>query len=620
MSQVDSSHAGHADASNCHVARDAQASEFSEISFNSTHTGDHDADSTAALQSEASTSNLLGTGTQGPSLTWSAKQHSAQPSSSSIKHVNTPSMSHKGKQPSNDHYVDLEPHKLGTIDETAAASASSYVDQNTYNSSANGYVHDDTGRLDQERGRFDSPDIREAPYSPSTYPPTSEEDSEAKRVQQNLERWAAEERQRRKAHRTSKTVSSRNLTVSGGGSLSHRLSMLRAAGFNGNANNLGAGPSSERLADDLSANFNAAHSGSFAGARNLDPTERRGSATSSTGGAARGLHRPASPSSFDSAQSGSIMSDDHRPNRKLPPIGSRVTSADHDRHASGGSLTSSHDSNHRTNDNARDPFRDPSEGANPDVSTRLPPNRSSLKPTPTASRPIVTVGRASSIQRRALEANFNSSKGKGKGKGRSMPTIVATDTEAEEGDEDYGRLEHARDGDNPFASTEDQQQRTRTASTTIHQGGLDEEVAMEIAGRNKGLQANGDLGEGKLRTDSQVRPPPARTSTSSSKFRELGITEDDDWIETVRRSIGKDRSSKHMRIAQHTQSGDEREGTRKPWWSELLCGCQRDFDDDEQVSCSHAVSLIPQTNPHLFLTCFPFHLYRHQAGRTNPME
>lgn len=109
---------------------------------------------------------------------------------------------------------------------------------------------------------------------------------------------------------------------------------------------------------------------------------------------------------------------------------------------------------------------------------------------------------------------------------------------------------------------------------------------MELAGRNKGLHNNGDLGEGTLGTDGEARPPPARTSTSSSKFRELGITEDDDWIETVGRNMGRERNStKNMRIAQHaSDDDDEREGARKPWWTDLLCGCSRDFDDDEQVS------------------------------------
>ncbi|SJX64796.1 uncharacterized protein SRS1_15225 [Sporisorium reilianum f. sp. reilianum] len=584
MSQLAESSATLAEPSSHHQARDAEAS---ETSFASTLTDDHDADLTAPLQSETSTVDLLGNGTKPSSSAWSEHEYSLNPPSSSIKAVTSSTSSHKGKQPSNDHYVDLDHQKLSTIDETIAASSSSYShDRISHSSSANAFSQDDARRLYQDRGdHVDSPHLDAAPYSPSTYPPTSEEHSEAKRVQQNLERWAAEERQRRKAHRTSKVVSNRNSAVPGAGSLPHRLSMLRSAGYTGNTKNLGAGPSSERLAEDAEASPSVSHTASLGDRRRHDPTARRESASS--GGAARGLHRPASPLSFDSAQSfGSLVSDEQRPNRKLPRIGSRVASASHDRQASGGSVASSNGLGHGANGSARDPFRDPSEGGAADVSTRLSSKRSSLKPTPTASRPIVTVGRASSIQRQALEASYASSKGKGKG--RSMPTIVATDTEVEEDDDELSPgLKRNHNGENPFASSQDSQRRTRTTSTTLHQGGLDEEVAMEIVGRNKGLRLNGDLGGSSLGTDGETRPPPARTSTSSSKFRELGITEDDDWIDTVSRSMGK----KSMRIARHAGSDEEeRQGARKPWWTEWLCGCSRDFDDDEQ------------------------------AGRTNPME
>ncbi|CDR98729.1 hypothetical protein, partial [Sporisorium scitamineum] len=519
MSHVNTSSATLAEVSGRRQARDAEAS---ETSFASTVTDDHNVDFTPPLQSETSTVDLLGNGVKSSSSAWSEHGYSMDPPSNSIKAVNssTSGASRKGKQPSNGHYIDLDHQKLSTIDETIASSSSSYNhDRDSYNSSANGYVLDDAKRLYQDPSHLDSPDLHAVPYSPSTYPPTSEEESEAKRVQQNLERWAAEERQRRKAHRTSKLVSNRNSNVSGGGSLAHRLSILRSTGFTGTTNNLGAGPSSERLADDPSASPSISHTTSLGDRRRYGPTARRESATSSAGGAARGLHRSASPSSFDSAQSlNSLVSDDHRPNRKLPPIGSRVPSTNHDRQASGSSVASLNGSGLHANGSARDPFRDPSEGGIAEVSTRLSPKRSSLKPAPTASRPIVTVGRASSIQRQALEASYASSKDKGKG--RSMPTIVATDTEIEEEEENHtSSFNRNRDGENPFASSRDPQRRTRTTSTTLHQGGLDEEVAMEIAGRNKGLHNNGDLGE-------------TRTSTSSSKFRELGITEDDDWIKT----------------------------------------------------------------------------------------
>ncbi|SNX83924.1 uncharacterized protein MEPE_02632 [Melanopsichium pennsylvanicum] len=570
------------------LARGQDTSECLEVSFASSLTEDQDADFPAPLLSEASSANNATLSINGANGTASYRTEPGQSIGSpsrSIKPVNSLTSAYKGKQTNNGYNTNLEHHKSGslsTIDETSAPNASSYADQDSYRSSANGYMQDDGSHRHREHVRLSSPNPDDAPYSPTTYPPTSEEDSEAKRVQQNLERWAAEERQRRKAQRSSKILTKRNSTITNGGSLAHRLSMLRPGGSSSNGNNLGAGPSSERLADGPGLSPSLPHNAHL-GERDHDLAARRGSASSS-GGGARGLHRTSSTSSFDSAQSlGSMVSDDHRPNRKLPPIGSRVTSACHDRVASGGSSGSSKGLGHVTNGNARDPFRDPSESK---ASLGLSRKRSSLRPTPTAARPIVTVGRASSIQRRALESSYNS---KGKGKGRSMPTIVATDTEAEAEEEAEEMISRrAGQAEDPFASSED---RLRSkASTTIHQGGLDEEVAMELAGRSeRGPDENGDLGESTLDTDGGPRSLPARTSTSSSKFRELGITEGDDWIETMGPSMGKDRS-RRMRVAQHADSGNEREEVRRPWWTELLCGCHRDYDDDEQ------------------------------AGRTNPME
>jgi hypothetical protein len=107
-------------------------------------------------------------------------------------------------------------------------------------------------------------------------------------------------------------------------------------------------------------------------------------------------------------------------------------------------------------------------------------------------------------------------------------------------------------------------------------------MAMEIAGRGaRGLDDHGDLGESTLDSDNVIRSQPTRTSTSSSKFRELGIIEGEDWIETMGRTMGKTPSSRKMRV---TEQAQEREEAHKPWWTELLCGCQHDYDDDEQVS------------------------------------
>lgn len=114
---------------------------------------------------------------------------------------------------------------------------------------------------------------------------------------------------------------------------------------------------------------------------------------------------------------------------------------------------------------------------------------------------------------------------------------------------------------------------------------------MEIAGSTNKMDTSGDLGESTLDTVVGARRAPARTSTSSSKFRELGISEGDDWIESVASGKAQQHgSTTSMRIPRRAQAGSDQDESRRPWWTELLCGCSRDQDDDEQ------------------------------AGRTNPME
>ncbi|PWZ00421.1 hypothetical protein BCV70DRAFT_160581 [Testicularia cyperi] len=484
---------------------------------------------------------------------------------------------------------------LGTIDETSAAGFSSY-DRAALPSSPPTSLSRRSGHQSKDRIRIDSAEYEESLYSPSTYPPTSEEDSEAKRVQQNLERWAAEEKMRRKAQRTSKILSTKGpSTAAAGGGLAKRLSSLRVSNYsNGTSSNgLGSGPSSERLADGPSASPVVSYSPQLG--RKADGLDSRRGSGSSLGGTGRNyLQRPSSVSSLESGQSYGSQGSDDRPNRRLPPIGTRVDGAGL-RHSSHGSnaqegdktLGTSASSRMLVGGEARDPFQDPSETGDSTYSSII--SRASLKPTPTASRPIVTVGRASSIQRRALEASAIT---KGKGKARSMPTIVATDTEAEEASSGHGQNGTDAHAANPFASHDDPSHDLGiVASTTLHQGGLDEEVAMDVAGQRRRGESSqtGDVGESSLE-DTPKRPAPGRTSTSSSKFRELGITEGDDWIDAMGRGVAPKRSSRMRIDKQSRAAADEHDEPRKPWWTDLLCGCGTSYDDDEQ------------------------------AGRTNPME
>lgn len=406
--------------------------------------------------------------------------------------------------------VDAESHvgttSLGTIDETTAAGFS------TYDRTLAGPSHS---------GRSESLDYDETSYS---YPPTSEETTEAKRVQQNLERWGAEEKMRRKAHRTSKLAAARAPSVS----TSYRTT---SGGFHELSNGLGSGPSTELLTQHTVASPGTTYSPH---ARNRTETfeDRRGSNGSIVGRHA--LQRPSSVSSAESAQSFASFGSDDRPNRKLPAIGSRVPP----RTSNGAALSGVREET----GNARNPFVDPADTHDSAYSTK--PRPLSHKPTPTATRPIVTVGRASSVQRRALENGYT---GKGKGKARSMPTIVATDTEPAEA------TRGLRISGDPFV--DDKSFDTET-STTLHQG--DDDTAAPHR-----RQYTGDLGESDLADG--IKPTHSRTSLSSSKFREHLDTEDD-----------------KARSRSGAEHGEPVQAQRKPWWTDWLCGCGTMYDDDDE--------------------------------------
>ncbi|KAE8253916.1 hypothetical protein A4X13_0g3611 [Tilletia indica] len=112
----------------------------------------------------------------------------------------------------------------------------------------------------------------------ASYPPKSEEDDEAREVERNLERWAAEERQRRKALRASRTNSL--LGPPAASALARRLSSLRrssvtpqgrplsqigangggGAGGNGDASSPGEHMPLEELAEEEGESSNGSYS------------------------------------------------------------------------------------------------------------------------------------------------------------------------------------------------------------------------------------------------------------------------------------------------------------------------------------------------------------------------
>ncbi|PWN53707.1 hypothetical protein IE53DRAFT_121885 [Violaceomyces palustris] len=402
------------------------------------------------------------------------------------------------------------------------------------------------------------------------YPPTSEEDAEAKQVQQNLERWAAEERQRRKAARASKTGSQYLASDNKGNSIVRRLSSLRSSSRN--TPSLGSGPSSERLAIGSPVDAGTAVMPSLTGVR-------RESLTNAGAGLQRNFSRAAS---FSSSNDGASVSDMRAASYDLSKTeGGSVSSPPGAEGAAPGSPGREGKGKARQ---LRDPFRDPSEngyGNRSPESNFSSPGRGG-RPTPTALRPIVTVGRASSIQRRAMENNSNRN---GPSKGRKvLPSIVATDTELE--------TQRGSSKENPFVSNEERGSSARPemstsstygsipqarrssgmASTTLHEG---EEEGYYDNPIDK--SDNGDLAESGI--------PLGRPSTSSSKFREIiNDDEEDDWATTNRNAL--DDPKKSSKAARDALGRPK----RKPWWTEWLCGCGGGLDDEEQ------------------------------AGRTNPME
>lgn len=228
------------------------------------------------------------------------------------------------------------------------------------------------------------------------------------------------------------------------------------------------------------------------------------------------------------------------------------------------------------------PFADPS-----DVSQK----RRSLKPT--ATRPIVTPGRAPSIRR--TPAN--------------TPQIIATDVDAQNQDRKQQHRLSSRGGaasaaENPFLSASEAVQ---AAENGGHYRPRTHEVIEEDE-RDIGMPSmtRATTSDSLSSTTSTItnRQPSARYSMS--KFREVGLDgdegEEDENVpasELERRRqlkrvmTGDDDASvrgypRGARYDRRDREAEEdrrrvREGKgRQPWWTEWLCGCGRVVDDDNE--------------------------------------
>lgn len=180
-----------------------------------------------------------------------------------------------------------------------------------------------------------------------------------------------------------------------------------------------------------------------------------------------------------------------------------------------------------------DPFRDPSVGSSL-------PRRPTGKPT--ARSPIVTPGRAPTIRHRAIE------RARETGETGQMPSIVATDA-----DEEGEAVKQLQDMDiNPFQSAAE----------------VDEQRQLAMAREAARTAARTTILHGE-----EGYPPSGRMqmrkSMSSSKFNEIGL-DDAHTVDWPEEADGSHPDGKH----------EARGARRIPWWSEWLCGCGREEDEE----------------------------------------
>lgn len=216
----------------------------------------------------------------------------------------------------------------------------------------------------------------------------------------------------------------------------------------------------------------------------------------------------------------------------------------------------------------RSPFSDV-----PNTSPTTASKRRSLKPT--ASHPIVTPGRAPSIRRTPA----------------GMPSIVATDVDAPGAPHSH-RPENA----NPFLSSNEAASSNggNYPLDSIREGDTDEALTKSPTAANQHPPfARRGTSETVTTLGSKgttVRPPSAASRMSMSKFREIGLDNDDDasGIQGYEDSEhgGQDAHSRaRQRAAREAEEDRQRikEGNgRQPWWTEWICGCGRVVDEDNE--------------------------------------
>lgn len=371
--------------------------------------------------------------------------------------------------------------------------------------------------------------------TPIQYPPMSEDDKEARVIEQNLGRWAAEEKQRRKAARSSRASS---VLLSGAGA-SPTASLSPATALT-------------RTPSKLAKRF------SQLGRPTLADVHR--DSISSTGSSTEDQSRISGSIRSARSADASTLED-------VPEVEDGAVDAQEERRRQKGKDRAPSDSN---------PFNDSSSSSENTVTERS----RSLKPT--ARKPIVTPGRAPTIRHRAVE-NARRSGGTGR-----MPSIVATDTDQEEAENN--RLQRATSS-NPFSDAAE-----RAAGSEVDSSGRPSGAHVVLQHGDDEYGGTMPPTPHSPRS-ARNRPSMLRKSTSSSRFNEVGL--DDDGSPTGWPSEEEDTSFKpgqmgHQQRMSWRQHQSDRDGNvdededgqrRKPWWTEWLCGCDTMQDpDEEQVS------------------------------------
>lgn len=234
----------------------------------------------------------------------------------------------------------------------------------------------DSARYEDDEDEAFSIHDEEAPIQ---YPPFSDEEREARRIEQKLEKWAAEEKMRRKAKRSSRTASMLGPpTNSSNNRLSKRLSVLGGLGSK----------NQPTLSEPVPAAFQDGDSTNPYGSH-----EKRGSAVGSSDALVDNRGNRTTSSRWTREGSTPTLED--------------VGELGQDENVYSSSISSARKGKARE---LSDPFRDPSNAP------------STHRTKPSARHPIVTPGRAPTIRHLADRK---------RGPSEGMPAIIATDADEE---------------------------------------------------------------------------------------------------------------------------------------------------------------------------------------------